>query len=644
MKSLVRRTRSASPSSAAAQPPQDHHPHHPSSRLIVRRHRSHHHHNKNEISSHHSTHPNDDDQTKEESEADTTAAAATTAADDDGFMEEEEDDTAENEEEDRPLIDDSIHHKYNHHHLQNQSWCICHWCGRQQQPSPPPPKQQPKQRRRHHHHHSMMREIIRVLGLGILATAVMLLLVFFGHFITTTTTFPSTNNNNHTTITREHAQRPKSILVTLDEKQQRIQLPPVWNNNDADTNDQHDDDNDRSQQRSVPDYGNLTLAFITDPTTAMNFQRRLKRHDDRYLDYYREDLFMQYFEEEEEEEFWGYSDAYRDPRKACVWPERVYTPTTTCNTFHELDFIHPSSSSEESNYNNTLQFLGSGYYRHTWLVRAPDHEYVIKRQNIKRHYDRNRYQKIMTEAFVMEQLTSSTRISDIYGHCGFSIMVEAALYDMDRSIYGKAEFQKERGKIKQEILDAHQIHDVYAFNNYTAHEKLELLIQMTESIADTHGLPTGPVVSGDVAVNQWLLAKDGHRLILNDFDSAVLLAFNFTSRQYCPYSSGFVGGFKAPEERHTHMLDESIDMWKVGCLIFAVLTGLKPYYSIEHTEEKWDAIERGPPYIDPRYETRNPIEARLVQIMRDCMKMDPAKRANIFQVVKILHETKRMYA
>jgi hypothetical protein len=451
------------------------------------------------------------------------------------------------------------------------------------------------------------------------------------------------NNNNYYSRTRDQVQNPKSILLALNEKQekeeqQRMQLPNGWDRNDDINN----------ADGGKPDYGNLTLTFVTDPTQIVgeNVPRRLQRHDDRYLDFYREDLFAQYFDKDPDEEaFWGYGDAYPDPRKACVWPRRVYSPTTTCNTFHELDFIHPYG--ESNNYHNTtsstLQFLGSGYYRRTWLVRTPHDEYVIKRQNIKRRYDRNRYQKIVTEAFIMEQLTSSPRISDIYGHCGFSIMVEAALYDMDRSIYGKAEFQTERGKIKQEILDAHQIHDVYTFNNYTAHEKLDLLIQMTESIADTHGLPTGPVVSGDVAVNQWLLAKDGHRLILNDFDSAILLAFNFTSRQYCPYSSGFVGGFKAPEERHTHMLDESVDLWKVGCLIFAVLTGLKPYYSIEHTEEKWDAIEQGPPYIDPRYETRSPIEARLVQIMRQCLQLDPSERANIFQVVQFLRETKRMY-
>lgn len=399
---------------------------------------------------------------------------------------------------------------------------------------------------------------------------------------------------------------------------------------------------------SDPDFGGLNL----NPAPT-DFQRELQKHDDRLLDWYRDDVHMAYFANQKEEWFWDYADAYVDPKKTCIWPAKVYRQIPTCNPFHEIAFDQPRN--EFSN----IKYLGSGYYRDTWLVRqatttspspataTTPTSYVIKRHRYKRLTSRNRYAKILAEAVIMDQLAASDRITNIYGHCAFSIIVEAGAFDMRNSILPDSEYQHDGvpGTISQTALDALSVTDAHPMNNFTAAEKLQLLLTMAESMAEVHGLPTGPAVVSDIAVSQWLRAVDGQRLILNDFDNANFLPWDFNSQQYCQYESGYLGGFKSPEERHYGWLDESVDMWKFGSLIFAVLTGLTPYYSEEQNHrDSWNPYDAGVlPTFDPRYATRSFIESRLVELMRKCHQFRPADRATIFEVVAHLRETQRLH-
>ena len=59
-----------------------------------------------------------------------------------------------------------------------------------------------------------------------------------------------------------------------------------------------------------------------------------------------------------------------------------------------------------------------------------------------------------TEAIVMERLTNSKHISNIYGHCGTSIVVEYG-YEIENHIvpFRKDLYMYERGRIKQKHLN-----------------------------------------------------------------------------------------------------------------------------------------------------------------------------------------------
>jgi len=103
---------------------------------------------------------------------------------------------------------------------------------------------------------------------------------------------------------------------------------------------------------------------------------------------------------------------------------------------------------------------------------------------------------------------------------------------------------------------------------------------------------------------------------------------------------------RSPEEYDGDWLDESVDIWPFGNLLFTLLTGLLPYYDVQSYKSIkaiQQATKRGAPYIDPRYKTRSFIEGRIVEIMERCHRVKAAERVSIFEVVKHLKQTRVLH-
>lgn len=93
--------------------------------------------------------------------------------------------------------------------------------------------------------------------------------------------------------------------------------------------------------------------------------------------------------------------------------------------------------------------------------------------------------------------------------------------------------------IKQKYLD--KFDDVHPMNNYTIGEKLEIALQMAESLADLHGYEGGVIVHDDVQLCQWLRNANG-TLKLGDFNRAEMMEWNDEKQQYCKHENGLVNG------------------------------------------------------------------------------------------------------
>lgn len=96
------------------------------------------------------------------------------------------------------------------------------------------------------------------------------------------------------------------------------------------------------------------------------------------------------------------------------------------------------------------------------------------------------FHSTLRDALVMERLTGSPRIVDIYGHCGLTVTAEALPYEIDKDTVPG-------GAISAgiDLEDLKKQKDVKPLNNFTVDEKLQMAIEMAESLADLHGFKDG---------------------------------------------------------------------------------------------------------------------------------------------------------
>lgn len=301
---------------------------------------------------------------------------------------------------------------------------------------------------------------------------------------------------------------------------------------------------------------------------------------------------------------------------------RLHFPT--CNIIHEYRMMKGKN-----------RFLGRGAYRTVFLLRERNDKerFVMKapRNIYGGAFETDNYEFMRMDALVMERLTSSPRIADVYGHCGLTTLTEYLPDGIEENVIYKD------GYMKQE--DLNDKNDVNPKNDYTPMEKLQMALDMAEAIAELHGFKDGVIVHDDIQLCQFLYTQDG-RMKLNDFNRAEVMLFDEKSGEYCRYRNGEgPGNYRAPEEFADKPLNEKIDVYSFGNNIYALLTGLWVYYENEDdgvVHEKSIAGEL--PFVDERYYNRSYAERKLVEIMLRCWVYDPDKRVDIFEVVEFLRE------
>jgi hypothetical protein len=327
-----------------------------------------------------------------------------------------------------------------------------------------------------------------------------------------------------------------------------------------------------------------------------------------------------------------------------VW-HRMYHPS--CNTFHEVDM----------KYDEGDGYLSSGHYRRvfTYATGDKDDTVVLKSLRESKHdFNAELMEMIRIDALVMERLSSSPRIVDIYGHCAFSVLTEDMYEEMEFKII-EGEGYATAKQIAAWESNAVVPRDVVPRNNFTATEKLDIALAMAESISDLHGFRDGVIVHGDIQLCQFLGNKN-KQLKLNDFNRAEPMLFDGTKQQqqsgnrnyqqgqgaYCGYKNGGgFGNYRAPEEDRDNYLNEELDVFSMGNNIYVLVTGLWVFYENEDDTVVQRYVKRGKfPFIDDRYRVRSYAERELISAMEQCWTNDPKDRATIFDVVKALRAAK----
>ena len=222
---------------------------------------------------------------------------------------------------------------------------------------------------------------------------------------------------------------------------------------------------------------------------------------------------------------------------------------------------------------------------------------------------------IRIDAMVMELLHKSNRILNVFGHCSTSVFVP--------------------------LMDGQPLPEMIVTKNALSPlSKLHIAIEMAKSIADLHGFKHGPIVHGDVQYLQWLLNKN-NEVILIDFNRAEPMLWDDVNEEYCKYATGQgIGNVRSPEEYMNELLDEKIDVYSFGMILYTLLTSEEPYYvdGEEIDDVLGEIFLENKPIVPTEIRNHSHAEMIMAKVMDKCIEYDLEKRVDIFTAVAMLEE------
>jgi len=364
------------------------------------------------------------------------------------------------------------------------------------------------------------------------------------------------------------------------------------------------------------------------------FRRDINPADDEEFNHYRGKVLRHIDVSEMEERFESTEDLEAEEatdtcRRTSLWSKSYYT----CNSIHDLTM---GRSRQRASNDFTTQYLGHGHFRDAFKLNGSgtSMDFVVKQLRLNDHRGGLKDMHLVArDATVMERLSASPNIVNIYGFCGTTILSEVIQSEVWRDIIPNNGLARQKDLDKEEQLTPR--------NNFTPEEKLQMSLEMAEGLADLHGFHEGVIFHGDTHPEQWLRAKDGS-LKLNDFNNGVIMDYSPEYNTYCKPFRDFGGFYRSPEEFVPTNIGEQADTYSMGNNIYCLLTGLWPFYDetpYHSSEEIRGMIVDGKrPYVDKRWNERSYAESRLVDIMKQSWEPLPHNRISIFRMVELLKD------
>ena len=192
------------------------------------------------------------------------------------------------------------------------------------------------------------------------------------------------------------------------------------------------------------------------------------------------------------------------------WQESSFP---TCNLIHETDRTLRAWASQQWKY------LNYGAYNSVYsFVDHEGTEYVHKQIKENRDLRRFALESVRMDALVMERLTSSPFVINIYGYCGLSTVVPMSY----SQIPGQG---RQLGSI---IFDPKR--------KLTMEEKMHLAVRVASALSaieNMNGDGVAPFVNLDYMVKQHLMV-DGE-IRLSDFNKGIWVAKDQNTNKPCPF-------------------------------------------------------------------------------------------------------------
>ena len=238
---------------------------------------------------------------------------------------------------------------------------------------------------------------------------------------------------------------------------------------------------------------------------------------------------------------------YETPDPDCQEPSWKSRQYPTCNMMHAGDFMTDINSRQtgyvfycgmlcdhvavQRHHSRTLLMpnRSKGFSRVAWAV----HDYtmdtsVLKMLKLKHNVTVDTLNEVHLDAVIMEELSTSPRIMEMYSYCGTSIIVKSMPYSVLDEITPP----------KSKLWNLLPSRRVAPRNGLSPSTKLRYALEMAESIADLHGNDRGAIIHGDIHLGQWLRKSPDDPLVLSDFNLAKVLSWNAQKGEFCKAQSG----------------------------------------------------------------------------------------------------------
>ncbi len=159
-----------------------------------------------------------------------------------------------------------------------------------------------------------------------------------------------------------------------------------------------------------------------------------------------------------------------------------------------------------------------------------------------------------------------------------------------------------------------------------ARGQLTRVLEIAEQIADTlHAIHAEGVVHGDLSPHNIVLRADTQRPVLVDFGNASSALDMDSQREVAEAAHPRSGtpGYMAPEQIHGAAPDARCDLYALGCMLYELLVGRRPYFAVTHRATLEQQLRTLAPAPSTRVQGISPELDRLVMGL---LERDPWQR------------------
>eukprot|EP00977_Amphora_coffeiformis_P009868 scaffold2276_cov160-Amphora_coffeaeformis.AAC.6 len=303
----------------------------------------------------------------------------------------------------------------------------------------------------------------------------------------------------------------------------------------------------------------------------------------------------------------------------CIRPDWHRYSFPTCNEVHGVD-LRKMILRGTTEKPKVVGYLDSGLWRSVFAVLALDVREVVVLKMMKSQHDvdaRN-IDRHRRDALVMERLSGSPNVADIYGFCGNSVLTEFASRTVDDVIY-----PQRNGEFRSDEVA----------NSQTPEGRAKLAMGVMRGLAVLHEVNGGPIVHADIQAKQFLVSSTGD-VKVNDFNRCRIMASHKSSFQPCKFVIPTAPGkSRSPEEYKEDYLDEKLDVYSGANVLYGILTGQKAWYTLSTSETKKYVKSGAIPIIPNSLRQPDTLDGVLANLTEMAYEVDPSKRISAHQLV-----------